>query len=45
MTAPIRAWRARFEERDAGMVTAFVVIFTATLLVMAGLVLDGGLAL
>ena len=27
------------------MVTAFVVIFTAALLVMAGLVLDGGLAL
>ncbi len=30
---------------EAGMVTAFVVIFTLALLVMAGLVLDGGLAL
>ena len=30
---------------EAGMVTAFVVIFTLALLAMAGLVLDGGLAL
>lgn len=30
---------------ESGMVTAFVVIFTLALLAMAGLVLDGGLAL
>ena len=30
---------------ESGMVTAFVVIFTMALLAMAGLVLDGGLAL
>jgi hypothetical protein len=45
MTATLSQPRSRFEEREAGMVTAFVVIFTAALLVMAGLVLDGGLAL
>jgi hypothetical protein len=37
--------RARLGERESGMVTAFVVIFTLALLLMAGLVLDGGLAL
>ncbi|HEY3810282.1 MAG TPA: pilus assembly protein TadG-related protein [Acidimicrobiales bacterium] len=45
MTAKVGRLRSRFGEREAGMVTAFVVIFTVALLVMAGLVLDGGLAL
>jgi len=45
MTATIARLRGRLGEREAGMVTAFVVIFTVALLVMAGLVLDGGLAL
>ena len=35
----------RLGEAESGMVTAFVVVFTLALLVMAGLVLDGGLAL
>jgi hypothetical protein len=39
-----RSLRARAKEED-GMVTAFVVIFTFALLLMAGLVLDGGLTL
>lgn len=33
------------ENSEAGMVSAFVVIFTTALVVMAGLVVDGGLAL
>ena len=37
--------RARLGDGEAGMVTAFVVIFTLALLAMAGLVTDGGLAL
>lgn len=38
--------RALHRRRDeAGMVTAFVVIFTFALLLLAGLVIDGGLAL
>jgi len=41
MTGPLRR-RLGDEE---GMVTAFVVVFTLALIVMAGLVLDGGLAL
>lgn len=45
MTAKVGALRARLGAQEAGMVTAFVVIFTVALLVMAGLVLDGGLAL
>ena len=45
MTATLGWLRARLGEDEAGMVTAFVVIFTLALLVMAGLVLDGGLAL
>ena len=45
MTATLGRLRGRLGEREAGMVTAFVVIFTVALLVMAGLVLDGGLAL
>jgi hypothetical protein len=40
-----RRLRARLGDGESGMVTAFVVIFTAALLVMAGLVLDGGLTL
>lgn len=43
MTATRRKLR-RFGDED-GMVTAFVVIFTLALLVMAGLVFDGGLTL
>jgi hypothetical protein len=45
MTAAVARLRRRLGERESGMVTAFVVIFTVALLVMAGLVLDGGLAL
>ncbi len=41
MTEPLR----RRVGEEEGMVTAFVVIFTLALLAMAGLVLDGGLAL
>ena len=37
--------RARLGDGEAGMVTAFVVIFTLAILAMAGLVTDGGLAL
>ena len=37
--------RVRLGEPESGMVTAFVVIFTLALIVVAGLVLDGGLAL
>jgi len=44
MTATFRGLRARVGEED-GMVTAFVVVFTLALLLMAGLVLDGGLTL
>lgn len=45
MTATAGRLRGRLGESESGMVTAFVVIFTVALLVMAGLVLDGGLAL
>jgi hypothetical protein len=45
MTAALHRLRDRLGEPEAGMVTAFVVVFTLALLVMAGLVLDGGLAL
>ena len=45
MTATAGRLRDRLGEPDAGMVTTFVVVFTLALLVMAGLVLDGGLAL
>jgi hypothetical protein len=44
VTVTYRTLRRRGGE-EAGIVTAFVVIFTLALLVMAGLVLDGGLAL
>lgn len=44
MTAMARL-HDRLGEPESGMVTAFVVVFTLALLVMAGLVLDGGLAL
>jgi hypothetical protein len=43
-TGTCRRLRARLGEED-GMITAFVVIFTFALLLMAGLVLDGGLTL
>ena len=42
--APVRL-REGLGDPESGMVTAFVVVFTLALLVMAGLVLDGGLAL
>ena len=45
MTAALGRRRARLGDAESGMVTAFVVIFTLALLLMAGLVLDGGLAL
>jgi hypothetical protein len=45
MTAALARLRARLGEPESGMVTAFVVVFTLALVVMAGLVLDGGLAL
>ncbi|MDA8285865.1 MAG: hypothetical protein M0Z42_21750 [Actinomycetota bacterium] len=45
MTATLTRLRDRFGEPEAAMVTAFVVVFTLAILVMAGLVLDGGLAL
>lgn len=45
MTATLSRLRSRLGDPESGMVTAFVVIFTVALLVMAGLVLDGGLAL
>ncbi|HUA96280.1 MAG TPA: pilus assembly protein TadG-related protein [Acidimicrobiales bacterium] len=45
MTADVGRLRGRLGESNSGMVTAFVVIFAVALLVMAGLVLDGGLAL
>jgi hypothetical protein len=44
MIATLRRLRPRVGEED-GMVTAFVVVFTLALLLMAGLVLDGGLTL
>lgn len=42
--AAVRRVRSRCAHED-GTVTAFVVIFTLALILMAGLVLDGGLAL
>ena len=45
MTAPVARLREWLGAPESGMVTAFVVVFTLALLVMAGLVLDGGLAL
>ncbi|MDA8365412.1 MAG: hypothetical protein M0Z62_00460 [Actinomycetota bacterium] len=45
MTATLGRLRARLGDAESGMVTAFVVIFTLALLLMAGLVVDGGLAL
>jgi hypothetical protein len=44
MTATLGRRGARLGD-ESGMVTAFVVIFTLALVLMAGLVLDGGLAL
>ena len=45
MSVTVARLRDRLGEPESGMVTAFVVIFTLALIVMAGLVLDGGLAL
>lgn len=38
-------WRVRRSRDESGTVTAFVVIFTFALLLLAGLVIDGGLTL
>ncbi len=40
-----RRFGTRLRDPESGTVTAFVVVFMLALLVMAGLVLDGGLAL
>ena len=45
MSVTIARLHGRLGEPESGMVTAFVVICTLALIVMAGLVLDGGLAL
>ena len=45
MIAALERRRARLDDAESGMVTAFVVIFTLALVLVAGLVLDGGLAL
>lgn len=45
VTTVLRRLRSRIGDPEDGTVTAFVVIFTLALLLMAGLVLDGGLAL
>ena len=45
MIAALGRLRPRLDDAESGMVTAFVVIFTLALVLMAGLVLDGGLAL
>jgi hypothetical protein len=45
MSAALQRLRARLGEDESGTVTAFVVIFALALLLMAGLVLDGGLTL
>ena len=45
MASVLQRVRTRYAGGDDGMVTAFVVVFTLALLCMAGLVLDGGLAL
>lgn len=45
MTITLRGRLSRAGDDESGMVTAFVVIFALALLVMAGLVLDGGLTL
>jgi len=45
VTATLRRLRARGGGGEDGMVTAFVVVFTLALLLMAGLVFDGGLTL
>ena len=45
MTATLGRLRARLGDTESGMVSAFVVIFTLALVLVAGLVLDGGLAL
>ena len=45
MIAALGRRRSRLDDAESGMVTAFVVIFTLALVLVAGLVLDGGLAL
>lgn len=48
MTGTLRSIAGRLQQHtgtDSGRVTAFVVVFCIALLAMAGLVLDGGLAL
>ena len=41
----VARWRRRRECDESGTVTAFVVIFISALLLLAGLVIDGGLTL
>ena len=45
MTRVLARPRDRSDDLEAGMVTAFVVVFATALILMAGLVLDGGLTL
>jgi hypothetical protein len=45
MTGVLDHARGRLAGSEEGMVTAFVVVFTLALFLLAGLVLDGGLAL
>lgn len=44
MTRPLRRWRLP-ARGDEGQITVFVVVMTAALILVAGLVLDGGLTL
>jgi len=45
MRRPLRLRRGRGPHGDGGQVTAFIVVFAAAVVLFAGLVLDGGLAL
>lgn len=45
MSATLTWLRGRCGDTESGMVTAFVVVFSLALIMMAGLVLDGGLTL
>jgi hypothetical protein len=40
-----RRWRGRAAQADSGQITAFVVVMATALILLAGLVLDGGLTL
>jgi hypothetical protein len=45
VSATLTWLRGRCGDTESGMVTAFVVVFSLALIMMAGLVLDGGLTL